>query len=189
MLAPGTIILPLLNHLLAGEDWARLRLQPFGGQTVRIEGGPIRLAMTVDDAGLFRSAALEEAAAVSISFPPDAPLKLFTEPGGVFASARLSGAANFAETLAFVFRNLRWDYEGDLAGVIGDIPARRLARLLADGVNWHRSSLQRLGANFAEYTTEESLLVTPARDLARFAEEVDRLRDDLARLEKRISRL
>lgn len=189
MLAPGTIILPLLNHLLSGEDWARLRLQPFGGQTARIEGGPIRLAITVDDAGLFRAATPEATAAVTISFGPEAPVKLLTEPGSLFASARLSGTANFAETLAFVFRNLRWDYEGDLAGVIGDIPARRLARLLAEGINWHRSSVQRLGANFGEYATEESLLLAPARDLLRFAEEVDRLRDDLARLEKRVARL
>ncbi len=189
MLAPSAIVLPLLNHLLSGEEWARLRLQPFRGQTALIEGGPIRLAMTVDDSGLFRTATREEAAAVTISFGPEAPVKLLTEPAGLFASARLSGAANFAETLAFVFRNLRWDYEGDLAGVIGDIPARRLARLLVDGINWHRSSVQRLGENFAEYVTEESLLLATARDLLRFAEEVDRLRDDLARLEKRVARL
>ena len=189
MLAPGTIFLPLLNHILSGEDWARLRLQPFGGQTARIEGGPIRLTMTVDDAGLFYAANPDAVAAVTISFSPEAPVKLFTDPADLFASARLSGAANFAETLAFVFRNLRWDYEGDLAGVIGDIPARRLARLLADGIKWHRSSVQRLGINFSEYATEESLLVTSARDLRRFTEDVDRLRDDLARLEKRIAGL
>lgn len=186
---PGSLIISLLNHLLAGADWARLRLQPFCGQTALIEGGLMRLAMTVDDAGLFRTAIPEETAAVTISFGPAAPLKLLTEPAAVFSTARLSGAANFAETLAFVFRNLRWDYEADLAGVIGDIPARRLARLLADGIKWHRSSLQRLGENFAEYATAESQLLAPARDLAGFAVEIDRLRDDLDRLEKRVTRL
>jgi ubiquinone biosynthesis protein UbiJ len=189
MLAPATVVIPLLNHLLEREDWARQRLQAFSGQTAQIEGGPIQLVMTVDDTGIFRAATLKEVPTVTISFGAEAPIKLLTEPASLFASARLTGAANFAETLAFVFRNLRWDYEADLAGVIGDIPARRLARLLADGVNWHRSAAQRAGANIAEYATEESALVTPGRDLVSFANEVDRLRDDLARLEKRVSRL
>ena len=189
MLAPATAVIPLLNHLLEREDWARQRLRPFSGQTAQIEGGPIQLVMTVDDTGIFRAATLKEVPTVTISFGAEAPVKLLTEPASLFASARLTGAANFAETLAFVFRNLRWDYEADLAGVIGDIPARRLVRLLADGVNWHRSAAQRVGANVAEYATEESALVTPSRDLVSFADEVDRLRDDLARLEKRVSRL
>ena len=189
MQAPGAIILSLLNHLLAREDWARLRLQPFAGHSAQIDGGPIRLAMTVTDTGMLRAATVDEIVAVTISFDPDAAAKLFTDPDGLFAAARLSGSANFAETLAFVFRNLRWDYESDLASVLGDIPARRLARLLAEGIEWHRSALQRLGSNVAEYATEESRIVAPVRDLRRFAADVDRLRDDLARLEKRVARL
>ena len=34
-----------LNHLLAGEDWARARLQPFAGQTVRLEAPPLARAL------------------------------------------------------------------------------------------------------------------------------------------------
>ncbi len=97
MLPPGTIVVPLLNHLLEREDWARQRLRPFSGQTAQIEGGPINLVMTVDDTGLFRAAKPEEAPTVTISFGPEAPVKLLTEPAALFASARLSGAANFAE--------------------------------------------------------------------------------------------
>jgi ubiquinone biosynthesis protein UbiJ len=47
----------------------------------------------------------------------------------------------------------------------------------------------RLGLNAAEFATEESGLVTSARDLTLFGRDVDQLRDDAARLEKRISRL
>ena len=126
---------------------------------------------------------------MTVAFPSDAPVRLLFDAASVLASARLSGAASFAETLAFVFRNLRWDYEADLAGLIGDIPAHRIARLLGDGLAWQRSTLQRLGSNLAEFATEESALVTRASELDLFCSEVDRLRDDLARLEKRISRL
>ena len=127
--------------------------------------------------------------AVTISLPADAPFRLLSDPSTILSAARLSGTANFAETLAFVFRNLRWDYEADLADVIGDIPARRLARTLADGLAWQRSAARRLGMNASEFAIEEAALVTSKRDLTEFARAVDQVRDDLARLEKRVSRL
>jgi ubiquinone biosynthesis protein UbiJ len=183
------IFIPLLNHLLEREDWARQRLQSYNAQTARIEGGPVQLAMTVDELGTFRPGKPEEVAAVTITLPSDAPFRMLTDPASIFGAARITGAASFAETLAFVFRNLRWDYEADLAGIIGDIPARRISRLLAEAVAWQRSAARRLGLNAAEFATEESGLVTSARELTRFAEDVDQLRDDTARLEKRISKL
>ena len=183
------VFIPLLNHLLEREDWARQRLKPCSTQTVHIEGGPVKLTMTVDELGAFRPGAPDEMAAVTITLPSDAPFRMLFDPSSIFGAARITGAASFAETLAFVFRNLRWDYEADLAVIIGDIPAHRLSRLLAEGVAWQRSAAMRLGLNAAEFATEESGLVTSARDLTRFGREVDQLRDDAARLEKRISRL
>lgn len=189
MAALVDLLVPVLNHLLAREDWARQRLGPYAGQTFRIEGGPALLPITVTESGSLRSANGDESPSVTIAFPADAPLRLLFDAASVLASARLSGAASFAETLAFVFRNLRWDYEGDLAGLVGDIPAHRIAKLLGEGFAWQRSTLQRLGSNLAEFATEESALVTRASEVDLFCADVDRLRDDLARLEKRISRL
>lgn len=182
-------VVPLLNHLLERERWAGERLRPFAGQSACIGGLPFALTMSVTDTGMFMPAVAGEEAAVTIELPADAPFRLLIDPSSVFGAARLSGAANFAETLAFVFRNLRWDYEADLAAVLGDIPAHRLARTLGDGLAWQRSAAERLGRNAAEFATEEAGLVTPARDLAQFAQAVDQLRDDLARLEKRIALL
>ncbi len=189
MTALVDLLVPVLNHLLANEDWARQRLESYAGQTFRIEGGPDPLPMTVTETGSLRPAGSDDAAAVTVAFPSDAIFRLLTDPQSFISSARLTGAANFAETLAFVFRNLRWDYEADLAGVVGDVPAHRIARLFADGLAWQRSTLQRLGANLTEFATEESALVTRASDLEQFCSDVDQLRDELARLEKRIARL
>jgi ubiquinone biosynthesis protein UbiJ len=183
------VITPLLNHLLEREDWARQRLKPYSAQTVHIEGGPVQLMLTVDETGAFRPSQADEMPAVTITLPSDAPFRMLSDPSSIFGAARITGAASLAETLAFVFRNLRWDYEADLAGVIGDIPAHRVSRLLAEGAAWQQSAAMRLGLNAAEFATEESGLVTSARDLTLFGRDVDQLRDDAARLEKRISRL
>ena len=186
---PVALALPVINHLLAASGWAQARLQPFAGQGFRIEGGPWPIALAVVDDGLLAEAAPESVPAVTISLGEGVIGDLLSDPQRAFASARLSGPANFAETLAFVFRNLRWDYEADLAGIIGDIPARRLAKLVASGLDQQRRALAGIGANVAEYLTEEGHLVTPQRDVKAFATAVDSLRDDVARLEKRITAL
>jgi ubiquinone biosynthesis accessory factor UbiJ len=189
MAAPVELFVRALNHVLENEDWARQRLGIHAGQTVRIEGGPFAVSLTVGDDGMFCAAAEGETAAVAVEFSSDAPFRLLSEHGDIFAAAHLTGSATFAETLAFVFRNLRWDVEADLADIVGDIPARRIARAATAGLAWHRAALARLGANVAEFASEESRLVVPARELAEFASSVDMVRDDLARLEKRIARL
>jgi len=189
MSAIDSAVLPFLNHLLTQETWPRQRLLPFIGQSATIEGGPLRVTITVDQNGLFTVAAPEATPDVTISFASDATFKFLSDPGSAFAAARLTGAANFAEALAFVFRNLRWDYEGDLSSVIGDIPATRLTRFLSAGVDKTRSAIRRLGANLSEYATEDSRLLASSRDITQFCAAVDLLRDDLARFEKRVAKL
>ena len=80
------LLVPVLNHLLAREDWARQRLEPFAGQTFRIEGGSAPLPMTVTDSGALRPASAEESAAVTVAFPADAPARPLFDAAGVLAS-------------------------------------------------------------------------------------------------------
>jgi ubiquinone biosynthesis protein UbiJ len=189
MTAVTDLVVSVVNHLLGTEDWARQRLAPFAGQAFRIEGGPLRLELSIADEGWIAAAELAEAPLVEIRFTQEALTEILADPAKAFSAAQLSGSAQFAEALAFVFRNLRWDYEADLARLFGDIAAHRLAGVLRDGLSWQRETLARLGSNAAEFATEEAAIVTPRRDVSRFGADVDALRDDLARLEKRIARL
>lgn len=123
--------------------------------------GLVKLRMSIDEHGLFQIGDAESNPNVAITLPTDIPARLLFDRDRLFSSIKL-GAADIAESLAFVLRNLEWDAEGDLAGFIGDIPAHRLARLaksLAAGIS---DSIYRVSKNAVEYTTEESnLLVVP----------------------------
>ena len=182
-------VVSVVNHLLGTEDWARQRLAPFAGQAFHIEGGPLRLELSIADEGWIAPAQIAHTPLVEIRITHEALTEILADPAKAFSAAQLSGSAQFAEALAFVFRNLRWDYEADLARLFGDIAAHRLAGGLRDGLSWQRETLARIGANAAEFVTEEAAIVTPRRDVSRFGTDVDALRDDLARLEKRIARL
>jgi ubiquinone biosynthesis protein UbiJ len=181
--------LGIVNHLLAGEGWARERLQPFAGQTARLELGALTLPLAISPHGLFVAGERNLAPSVTITLPADAPLRALTDRPALFASARLSGSAELAECLGFVFRNLRWDVESDLAQVVGDIAAHRLVAGGRQVVRWHQQQATNLAINLAEYFTEEDPAIARRLDLSDFCAEVARLPGELARLEARIAAL
>jgi len=181
--------LNLANHLLSGESWARTRLKAFAGQTARLEFGALAVPIAINAAGLFESGDRQATAAVTIRLPADAPLRMLTDRQSLFSSARIAGAADLAETLGFVFRNLRWDAEDDLARLVGDVAAHRLVRGGRRVAAWHLQTAKNAALNLVEYLTEEDRSVTRRTDLADFCAAVEALRDDCARVEKRLERL
>ena len=190
MIHPSSLITHSLNHLLNQSSLATQRLVPHAGKHLRIEGLPFAIRFSILPSGLFETTQDEEVSPdVTITLPEDVVSKALVDRGNLFSSARLSGSADLAETLAFVFRNLTWDAEADLARVIGDIPAYRLSRWATQCRDWAKDSQQRLLQNVVEYAQEDSDLLPHRRDLQAFQTEMSRLRDDVERLEKRIARL
>ena len=181
--------LAIVNHLLASEDWARDRLQPFAGQSARLEFGALTLPLSISSGGLFVAAGRDAPADVTITLPADAPLRALTDRPSLFTAARLAGSAELAETLGFIFRNLRWDIEADLAPLVGDIAAHRLVAGGKQLVRWHQQQALNLAANFAEYLTEENPSIARRGDVEGFCAQVANLPDEVDRLEARIAAL
>lgn len=181
-------VLTALNHLLAQADWARGRLRPFAGRQARIELPPLpTLSFAVDEEGYLRSTE-EGGADVSIILPT-LPLLALGNPEQAFKQAHISGNADFADSLGFVLRNLRWDFEEDLSRLVGDIAAHRIAGLLTGLFAWQRETAARLGENLSEYLAEEQGVLLRPSEISAFTDDLNQLRADLARLEQRIGRL
>ena len=181
--------LALVNHLLASADWARSRLAGHAGQTARLECGPAALSVAITPCGFLEAAEASVPVAVSIRLPEDSVLRALTDRPSLFSRATISGSAELAETLGFVFRNLHWDVEHDLSQVFGDIVARRAVRLAKGAAQWQIQGARNLAAGLAEYLTEEAAAVAARLEVEKFCTGVDALRDDFARVEKRLSRL
>lgn len=179
----------ILNHLLGQATWARQRLAVFSGAQARIETGRISLLLRIDEAGYFTAGDAALGATVTISLPEDTPRRFLSDRASIFQTAKLSGSADFAECLGFVFRHLEWDSEADLARLLGDIPAHRIDRMAKASLRQAGESLERLGRNVVEYLTEESGALVGADELESFNRSVSTMRDDVERLEKRLQRL
>lgn len=180
--------LAVVNHVLAGEDWARARLAGFAGLTARVEFAGALLRFTILESGLLAVAEATSPVAVSIRLPDDAPVRALTDRSSLFSAATIAGSVDLAETLALVFRNLRWDVEHDLAQLLGDIVARRAVRLVKGLARWQVRGAGNLAAGLAEYLTEEERAIASRREVEAFCAEVDALRDDFERVEKRLRR-
>jgi ubiquinone biosynthesis protein UbiJ len=151
---------------------------------------PWQIEFAINSSGLLEPLANKsESVDVAMTLPPEAWLALLRGPTEALRLARISGSVEFAETLGFVLTRIRWDREEDLARWLGDIPAHRISGLIGGLVTWQKQAFQRVTENIAEYLTEESAVLATSAQANRFVAEIDGLRDDVARLEKRLQRL
>jgi ubiquinone biosynthesis protein UbiJ len=188
MFAP--VVLPFANHLLAADDWARERLAAFAGKTASLcLGGREFLRVVIDERGLLQRALPGTGTTVRIELPSDTPARVLGDRAALFSAATIAGSADLAQTLGQVFGNLRWDVEDDLSQIVGDIAARRGLQIAGHVARWHGQAASGLAAAVAEYLTEEAAEIANRRAIHGFCDQVDLLRDDLARLEKRLTRL
>ena len=178
-----------INHLLRGASWARDALKPFAGRTARIEAVPFALALTVVESGEITPAAAGAAPSVTLRLTPGVLLRLAARDEDAWREIEIAGDTDFAAAIHHVARNLRWDVEEDLSRVFGDIAAHRMAETGRTIRRWGEQAADNTARSFAEYWTEEQPLIAARRDLEEFGRTVDRLRDDAARLEKRIEQL
>lgn len=197
--APRALSAPALaavNHLLGQAAWAREKLRAFAGQCVRVEWSPPVLAaaslvfeITPDGLLATPGAGADSVAAVSIVLPAGAPLLVLQGQEALLRATRISGSAEFAETLGYVLRHLRWDVEEDLARVVGDIAAHRLVGGATAFAAWQRDKLTALAENLGEYLTEERPAIVRRPASADFAATVTATQADVERLEQRLRRL
>ncbi len=129
-----------LNHVLSAEPAALQRLQAHAGRSVQLElrGWPGVLPALPPTTFRVSAAGLLEWGEGDAPEPPDLRVGIDASNPALAAMQALSGErprvdvsgdAAFAADLNWLFDNLRWDVQDDLARVLGPLPAREMARL------------------------------------------------------------
>jgi len=191
MLPPfvSPLIVQLLNALLAREPWARARLRPHAGKVVRLVAGNLDITLAVSATGSVQDARQAAPHATVTVATADLPRLLGADASQRMQAVRLEGEAALAQVMAELARDLRWDVEEDLAGLIGDIPARMLLRSARGAQAALRETASRLGGNAVEYVTYEADLIVPRATLAAWSAEVNALDAEAQSLGERIAAL
>ena len=179
-----------LNHLLEAEAWAREKLKPYAGQCVEFRSAPLPvLRLNILDTGLLRGAAEDAAPNLVVTIGPAALPAMLRGEDALLREIGIEGNADLAGTVQYLFRHLRWDIAEDLSKVFGDVVAERMVREGRRFVSWNKDAAEKLAQNLGEYLVEEQPLLARPAEVRRFLDEADKLRDDLARLEKRVEAL
>jgi len=130
----------LVNHVLASEPVAPQRLREHAGRCIQLqfEHWPTLLPMLPPTAFRITAAGLVEWCGAEV--PADPELRVAVDasnPALMFARSlvgerphiEVAGDAAFATDINWLFDNLRWDVQDDLARIVGDAPAREITRL------------------------------------------------------------
>ena len=104
-------------------------------------------------------------------------------------SVKITGDADLAQLLGRLAGQIRWEYEEDLAQLIGDAPANFVVRQGKKFVSAGQSATSDLLANVVEYVSEEKKVLLNKRDFMIRKNELNTLRDAVDRMEKRIQLL
>jgi len=104
-------------------------------------------------------------------------------------SLELLGDAEVAQAFQKLLGYGKPDIEEELSGVIGDVAAHRLGEVARSVGGWGKKAGATLRQNITEFLQEERRDVPSRYEVEAFARGVDKLRDDVARLEARLNRL
>ena len=175
-----------LNHVLRSAPVALDRLRPHAGRTVAFHVGPATFAFTIQTTGEVTAALPGASRDLDVRISPFLLPRLAMKEEAAFRDIEMKGDPALAEEVAFLARHLSWDAEEDLARVVGDIPAHRIAAGARAMRDWGREAGVRMAQGAAEYWTEESPLIASRVKVETFARGVQELAEAVERLEKRI---
>lgn len=200
-----------VNHVLGQNAWARATLRHYVGRTVTVSALPLVFHWVITPEGLVQALergtaakngshqgtqadaqvnqAADTPADVALSMPLASLPQFALDAEGAMQQVRIEGDAEFAQALGQLVRQVRWDAEDDIARITGGILAHRLMQGAQSLHATARDAAARLQETVSAFLLDEDPTLVRRAAAQQFAREVSTLRDDVARLEKRLERL
>lgn len=179
----------MLQHLIAQNSWACAMLQPHAGQSVEFKLGFFSRSLVILEDGNLAMAGKSNSADASVSLSPSLALRLLAGDEAAKRQVQITGDTQLAAELAKVLSAMRWDFEDDASKLVGDVAASKIG----DTLRGIKTSSKETGANLAsmlsEYWQEEMPLIAKKRHVENYISDVDTLRADVARFEKKLAKL
>jgi ubiquinone biosynthesis protein UbiJ len=182
-----------INHVLSSEPWASVELVKHAGKTVLFELPLGKMFFEINPAGFLAAVKEGDHPSLTLEISAKALTDLMGSPGNLreqaFKAVKITGDADLAQLIGRLAGQLRWEYEEDLARLVGDAPATLVVGGGKKFISATRSAASDLLDNVVEYVSEERKVLLNQRDFMVRKTELNNLRDSVDRLEKRIQLL
>ncbi len=182
-----------MNRTLRLDPDGMQRLGELQGKVILLElaeaATPLRLYVIPAEDGVRLRRDHERLPDVTISGTATVFLNQFFRGPTISDALTIRGDVDLGQRFQRLLSQLDPDWEEGLARVVGDIPAHQLARLARGVFHWAREAVRTFALDGAEYLKEEAFVLAKRERVEEFLRDVDRLRADADRLEKRLARL
>jgi len=184
-----------INAGLALDPEIKDKLRPMAGRVIRIRLKLVErdLYLFPNEDGIDIKADYDGEADATLSGTPLALLKMGlskqTAPLLLKGEVSIEGDTHLGREFKKVLASLDIDWEELAAKMIGDAPAHQLFKTLSGIQSWSKKSARSVADDVSEYLQEESRDVVSGPELNHFYQQVDELRDAVARMEKTIAQL
>lgn len=179
--------LAILNHLLNQRPEVRAQLEALSGRRVALHFPMVSVRAVVLPDGFFGQSDGPPEAEVRILV--GALMKRMRGVAPAHEDIELSGDPDLALSLGRALEQMGWDVSEDASRLFGDVAAHRLGLMARMWWGVKGEVASRLIGSYVEYLREEAPLLASRAGVEAFNAEVDQLRDDVARAEKRLARL
>jgi len=185
-----------VNHALDFDPASRADLAQLAGRTLAVQCTfpAMDLGISFDDSGtLVLTAGLPEGAETRLRGSGVALARLAVDnQGGVTlagSGVEMAGSQSLLQDMRTVLGRLDIDWEAALANLLGDIPAHLIAEATRAALRWQRQATSRALSGGGEYLREEARVLLSRAEMAPWADQVARLAEDSDRLMARTARL
>ena len=178
-----------LQHLTNQNNWSRPHLVGFAGKVVTFDFSLIKANLIILEDGSLAISAASAAPDAIIYLPPSLALRLLANDEAAKMQIKIDGDAHLATEFSKVLQNMRWDMEEDLSKLTGDIAAHKIGEITRKTLSEAKKQSINLAEMLSEYWQEEQPLLAKKLHVESFNAEVDTLRSDVARFEKRLTQL
>ena len=179
-----------INHVLSSEPWATGELTRHAGKTILLKLPLGDLCFEITPAGLLAVSEASDTSSLVLELSAKALSELTGSTGSLreqaFKAVKITGDADLAQLLGRLVGQVRWEYEEDLARLMGDAPANFAVRQGKKFLSASKSAASDLLSNVVEYVSEERKVLLNQRDFMSHKNELNELRDAVDRMEKRI---
>ena len=178
-----------LQHLTSQNNWSRAHLLPFSGKVVQFEIAFIKTNLLILGDGSLSIAGETTAPEATIHVPPILALRILAGDEAAKTQIKIEGDAHLATELSKILQLMRWDFEEDLSKIVGDIAANKTVSASKKAFTEARKQTINVAEMVSEFWQEEKPILAKKRHVTQFNAEVDTLKSDVARFEKRLEKL
>ncbi|PPC88521.1 MAG: hypothetical protein CTY37_00875 [Methylotenera sp.] len=186
MLKP--LIIRFLQHITQQNSWSRPYLTPFSGRILQFDFSLLKAHLIILEDGSLSLAGESAKADAIIHIPPSLAMRLMAQDESAKMQIKIDGDTHLATEFSKVLQQMRWDYEEDLSHLIGDIVANKLVTGGKKIAQETKKQSINLAEMLSEYWQEEKPTIAKKWQVEKFVQEVDSLKSDMARFEKKLKK-